>query len=278
MKSAEYPDLDFVRPRSYTPGRPDRVRVIVIHTTEGHEDQYAAENGAHNDSTRVDGTSCHYFHDPDSTVQCVLTTDRAHSALPHGNAIGVHHELCGTAGQGAKGWADSASLAIIRRAAKQAARDATKYGIPVRRLTSAEVRNGALGFCGHNEITLAFPEDKGTHWDPGTDFPWAQFLSLVEMELNGDTMSDAELISALLAREVNSHGLKVGVALEDASDAAAAATRIEAVLAQLVARPAVPAPSTTTVVLAPDQLEQLAAKVAAKLAGGFELAFRPATV
>jgi hypothetical protein len=257
MKSTEYPDLEWVAAKSFSPGRPERIRVIVVHTTEGHEDQRSAENGAHNDAVRTDGTSAHYFHDPDSTVQCVLTRDRAHSARAHGNMIGIHHELCGTAEQSASQWADAASQGIIRNAARQAARDAAKYGIPIRRLTSAEVRNGALGFCGHNEITSAFPEDRGTHWDPGTAFPWPLFLSLVEQYTNGedDMPTPNEVAEAVWAAEVGP-----------------AANRVK--MSALLARAATPQPAPT-VVLAPDQLDALADKVAAKLAGGFELAFRP---
>lgn len=261
MKSPEYPDLDFVRPASYDVGRPERIRVIVVHTTEGHEDDQAAESGAHYDGIRTDGTSAHYYHDPDSTVQCVLTTDRAHTARYHGNRIGIHHELCGSAKQSAVGWGDAASQAIIRRAAKQAARDAARWQIPIRRLTSAEVRNGALGFCGHNEITLAFPEDNGTHWDPGTSFPWPFFLSLVEQYTNGedDMPSVEEIADAVKTAVVNRSGLTVGVALEDAAQTAPRVERIEAAVNTLVARPG------QTVVLSPDQLGQLADAVVARL-------------
>lgn len=277
MKSSENPDLEFRPPASYTKGREDRVRVIVVHTTEGHEGTTAAEDGAAYDGRRTDGTSCHYFHDADSSVQCVLTTDTAHAARYHGNRIGSHHELCGTAGQGPKGWADPVSQATIRNGARIAARDARKYNIPVRRLTSAEVRGGALGFCGHNEITLAFPEDNGTHWDPGTDFPWAQFLSLVRDELEGkDDVSAAEvwntdgLIDNPAWRPDAKTNLKItgrtaiGVAMEEAHAARVAVT-------QLAARPVLP-----PVVLTEADRVGIAALVVAELQR-YELGWRVAS-
>jgi hypothetical protein len=35
------------------------------------------------------------------------------------------------------------------------------------------------GICGHADITAAFPQDHGTHTDPGASFPWSTFLGYV---------------------------------------------------------------------------------------------------
>jgi hypothetical protein len=168
-------------------------RVIVIHYTAGHEGYRDAENGAGYDQARTDGTSSHYYHDADSTVQCVYTWDEAHTALQLGNDVGIHHELAGTR-QTREQWLDTVSAGTIERAARQAARDAAKYRIPVRRMTPLEVRaarlaGGAGGFCGHADITAAFPEDAGDHLDPGTEFPWDVFLARVQFYMDGDDMS-----------------------------------------------------------------------------------------
>lgn len=179
MQSSENPDLAFRPPASWTRGRVTRPRLIVIHATQGSERATSAEDGAAYDARRTDGTSTHYFHDATSSVQCVYTSDTAHAALRTGNRIGIHHELCGRAEQSAEQWADPASAATLVNAARIAARDAKRWGIPVRRLTAAQVRAGMAGFCGHREITDAFPEDHGTHWDPGPHFPWPWFLTLV---------------------------------------------------------------------------------------------------
>lgn len=180
-KSSEYPDLQFVRPRSYTTSNRASVQLIVIHTTEGSAHSASAEDGAAYDARRPDGTSTHYFHDNSSTVQCVLTKDIAHTARSQGNRRGVQHELCTRAGT-AK-WSDAYHQAMLKRAAKQAARDARKWQIPVRHLTVAEVAAGKKGFCGHYDITRAFPQDNGSHTDPGSNFPWSQFLDMVRAEL-----------------------------------------------------------------------------------------------
>lgn len=231
MKSAEYPHLTFVAPRSYTRGRATPPRVIVIHTTEGHEHTRAAEDGAAYDGRRTDGTSAHYYVDPDSIVQCVKTTDTAHTARYQGNRIGIHYELAGKAGQSAEQWGDANSRAIIRLAAKQVARDCGRYGIPPVRLTPAQVRGGGKGICGHVDITKAFPEDQGTHWDPGPNFPWAEFVGLVRDEFDklggapstkeGDTVDTAELITSLLGTRLGRGTRTVGMQLQGAAQAGA---------------------------------------------------------
>jgi N-acetyl-anhydromuramyl-L-alanine amidase AmpD len=184
VQSPEYPDLEFVTPRAWGSGRPAGFpKLIVVHYTAGSETRTSAEDGAGYDSRRTDGTSCHFFHDQNSTVQCVRTTDRANSAFWHGNRIGIQHELCGTLQTRAQ-WLDAASYGTLQRAARQIARDCLRWKIPARRLTVAETRaayysGGAGGICGHNEITYAFPEDNGNHTDPGPQFPWDVLIGLV---------------------------------------------------------------------------------------------------
>lgn len=195
MRSPEYPDLAWVEPRSWTNTNRTSVQLIVIHTTEGSEHGQSAEDGAAYDARRTDGTSTHYFHDSTSTVQCVRTEDQAHAARTQGNRRGIQHELCGDAGDSADEWADDYHEAMLSMAARQCARDARKWSIPVRHLTVAEVRDGAKGFCGHRDVTLAFPADGGTHTDPGPSFPWTRFLNKVRDELEDLDMPSAKEIA-----------------------------------------------------------------------------------
>lgn len=198
MTAAEYPNTTWAGPpAAYGTGRDGKaVRLSVIHYTAGSESRQSAENGAAYDKTRTDGTSCHVFHDPDSSVQEVLRKDRANSAFSKGNRLGIHHELCGTA-QTREQWLDEASDAILWRAARAVAKDCADFGLEPRRLSDAEVRaawynfpNGPRGICGHDNITRAFPEDGGDHLDPGPGFPWDVFLARVGQLLEGKDMSD----------------------------------------------------------------------------------------
>lgn len=208
-QSLDFPDLRFVRPRSYTPGRlAGQPNVIVIHYTAGHEGPDAGEAGAAYDAVRRDGTSTHFHVDSspegvDGVIQCVLLRDEAHTARTYGNDIGVHLELAGTV-QTREQWLDAVSRQTIRNAAWIAARVAIRLGFPrsaLRRLSVDEVRHThptfgnshVQGVCGHVDITNAFPEDHGTHTDPGIGFPWDVFLAdLIEIyDSGGESMSAA---------------------------------------------------------------------------------------
>jgi hypothetical protein len=180
-------------PRSYTPGRIRPVQYVVVHYTAGSEGPTSAENGAAYDKTRTDGTSTHCFADSNSVVREVRDVDRAHAARYHGNEIGLQLELCGTAQTRAQ-WLDPVSLATLRMGAKQTAEWCRGHQLPVRRLTVAETRAAYYntpggrpkGIVGHVDCTMAYPEDGGDHTDPGREFPWDVFLSMVSEELGGE--------------------------------------------------------------------------------------------
>jgi hypothetical protein len=181
MPNREYPDLPFVPPRAYGSGRAGyAVQYVVVHYTAGSERATSAEDGAAYDQRRTDGTSTHYFVDQNSIVQCVYTWDRANACYFYGNRLGIQYELCGTVQSRAQ-WLDPASDATLANAARQIARDCAKYGLPVRRLTVAQMRNGEKGICGHVDVTNAY--GLGDHTDPGPQFPWDVLLARVQQFL-----------------------------------------------------------------------------------------------
>lgn len=210
-QSAEYPDLVWIPPKSWTNANRTDVQVIVIHATDNTEGTTSAEDGARYDQVRTDGTSTHYFHDANSTIQCVRTEDIAHAARANGNRIGIQHELCGYASQSADQWADAASVATLRIAARQVARDCRKWGIPVIRLTPTGIAAGVKGICGHVDITAAFPQDHGTHTDPGPNFPWSMFLGLVQTELDGEDMPYTEAQMRAFPWQYAGGGIPAGI-------------------------------------------------------------------
>ncbi len=202
-KSPEYPDLNWVVPRSWRNANRTSVQLIVIHDTEGSSHAQSAEDGAAYDARRTDGTSAHYFVDSNSVVQCVRTDDVAHTARAQGNARGIQYELCARASWTKAKWMDpSYGLPMLQRAAAQCARDAAKWGITIRKLTPTQVAAGTKGFCGHADITKAFPADRGTHTDPGPNFPWDEFINMVKVAAGTPTAPGRKLEYMKLAVSV----------------------------------------------------------------------------
>jgi len=184
-------------PKSYTKGRSRDVQYVVIHTTEGSEGPNSAEDGVAYDKRRTDGTSTHLFGDQNSVLKEVHYYDRAHAARFHGNEIGIQFEICGVAGQTSSQWDDAASRATLDLAAREIALICAEYSIPVRRLSVAEVRNAYYapvgqrpkGLCGHVDVTHAYPEDDGSHTDPGSNFPWERFMNMIKQYMGeGEAM------------------------------------------------------------------------------------------
>jgi N-acetyl-anhydromuramyl-L-alanine amidase AmpD len=206
-QSPEFPELKFVRPRSWKAGRarPGQPTLIVIHDTEGSEGRDAAENGAAYDARRTDGVSTHFFVDADSVVQCVLTKDTAHHAKSEGNIRGIGFELCGRASQTQAQWLDGGL--DLRLAAKYVAKCCRKWGIPARKLTVAEMRAGKKGICAHADVTAAWHQTD--HTDPGRNFPWTQFLAMVQAELNPPEEEDLNADQDARLRRVEGHVVAV---------------------------------------------------------------------
>jgi N-acetyl-anhydromuramyl-L-alanine amidase AmpD len=202
-QSPEYPDLKWVPPKSWTNANRTSVQLIVVHSTEGSAHSQSAEDGAAYNQRRDDGTSAHYFVDSNTVVHCVRTNDQAHTARAQGNRRGIQYELCTKASSSAATWGNAYHQSMLRLAAKQAARDAKKWNIPVRHLTVAQVADGVKGFCSHWDITRAFPQDSGSHTDPGPNFPWSQFLDMVRDELEDEMQAaDFDKIRAIIRDEV----------------------------------------------------------------------------
>lgn len=193
-------------PRSYTNGRARQLRYVTLHYTAGSEGPTSAENGVAYDKSRTDGTSCHYFTDSlGPALQEVRDEDTSHSALYHGNALGIHIEICGTAQTRAQ-WLDTTSRATLQTTAELVAYLLKKHHLPNRRLTVAETREAWYadaderhefeGYNDHGTVTRAYPEDGGTHTDLGPNFPWDVFSAMITEAMEGDTMDAKETCAA----------------------------------------------------------------------------------
>lgn len=159
------------KPRAMPP------RLVVIHTTESHEEEGEAVDIAHFFQPEPADKSAHLVVDDKDTVRVVPDQYQAYTALG-ANVDGLHVEICGSAGQGAKGWADDYSQAALRRAADAVRTWCDDYGIPVRHLTTEQVKAGWRGICGHVNVSEAY--HLTDHTDPGPTFPWGQFIALIE--------------------------------------------------------------------------------------------------
>lgn len=177
------PGLQFVHARG-DGGPRSRTQVVIIHATDNPRS--TAEGEAQYATHRADETSAHFYVDDHNAVQALRVDHIAWGALWHGNQISVQFELCGLS--------NHLSDATMRQAAPLVAEVCRRYGIPVRKISASQVRNGVRGICGHADITAAFPEDHGTHTDPGPDFPWGRFIDYVR---EGDDVTKSEFMSWL---------------------------------------------------------------------------------
>ncbi len=172
----------FVQAAHYKPGRLEVPRLIVCHDMEVIEKATAAEAVQayfHRKDSRE--ASTHLCADSNSVVRCVLDSDTAYGAKG-ANSIGLHIEHAGYARQTPAEWLDPFGIAMLGLSSIATASWCRTYSIPPVRLTPGQIRAGASGFCGHGDVTAAFPPGTG-HTDPGPSFPWDYYLGLVRAHL-----------------------------------------------------------------------------------------------
>lgn len=152
--------------------------LIGIHTMEAAEGPNTAESVAKYFKTV--NASSHWCHDNDSRVRVVEDKDTAWT-LPGANNRSLNIELAGYAKQTAADWADAYSINLLEGAALSAAEWVVKYGIPIRRLTDAQIASNLPGFAGHADVNRVYKQS--SHWDPGPSFPWDYFLNRVQAQV-----------------------------------------------------------------------------------------------
>lgn len=157
------------------------IRRIVIHCTVGAEPGHvgAARDTAAYFRKRSAGGSAHYVRDARETVQCAYDSVIAWHAPPNPHSIG-YEVCCSLDAQGRGHWQREDHQKALLGAAKDVARLCLAYGVPVRKVSVADLRAGREGICGHVDVSAAFHQS--THWDPGPAFPWQQFMQMVEKE------------------------------------------------------------------------------------------------
>lgn len=166
----------FVKAKNYYPSRTKKVQLIVLHTMEAPEKGTTAESVAQYFKTSGVKASAHYCVDNNSIIQCVYDSDTAW-ACKNANSNGIHIEHAGYAKQNTEDWMDEYSKAMLEISAQECALMCKKFDIPVQKAVFKSDSDYTVvkpGICGHADVPL-----HGSHWDPGTEFPWEYYFELV---------------------------------------------------------------------------------------------------
>lgn len=188
LTKEELDNPKFIQAKYFYTGRNKAVELIVIHTMEAAEKGNTAEAVANYFHSSGVKASAHYCIDSDSIVQCVWDKDTAWQCKnANSNGIGLEH--AGYAKQTKEDWEDEYSQAMLHLSAQVSAYLCKKFDIPVQRAVFKSANDSTViqkGFCGHDDVP-----NHGTHWDPGTGFPWEQYLELVNFYI----LEQAEAVS-----------------------------------------------------------------------------------
>lgn len=176
---AEYAERVEVHPERYGTARSLPPLWVVLHTSEGPEGEGAAEGLAQYMRQPGDrptssggryGSSYHAVADTGLRVIPCVEDDRVAYSAPGSNREGLHICIPGKARQTRMEWLSGSTRAAITTVAAFLLDTRDRYGIPVERLTAAEVYSRTRGYCDHSTIRDAF--GKTTHYDVGPHFPW----------------------------------------------------------------------------------------------------------
>ena len=177
--------IPFIKSKNFSKGRGGKkIRLIVIHTMESGEQANKAKQVTQWFAGRTaPDASAHYMIDNKYMYSGVNDTDTAW-ATGHfdTNRCSISIELAGKASQTTSQWNDKYSSDMLALTAQLVAGLCNKYKIPVKHLTPNQVRTGS-GIIGHLDVTKAY-RVKGGHSDPGKNFPWADFIKMVESQYN----------------------------------------------------------------------------------------------
>lgn len=170
-------DPEFIKAKYFYKGRDAKVELIVIHTMEAAEKSSTAERVGRYFQNPGVAASTHYGCDDDTVVQYVYDSNTAYGCR-NANKNGLHIEHAGYAKQDAGDWGDEFSQKMLHNSAQIAAYLCNKFNIPIQRAEFKSANDPTVvkkGFCGHADVPK-----HGSHWDPGKDFPWGQYLELVK--------------------------------------------------------------------------------------------------
>lgn len=179
-----------------------RVIWLAVHTTEGMMRVQTLR-----DWTAWPGSS-HAASDETGALwgpaQGFVPYDRAAWTLRNGNRISENIEQCGWARWTRAEWL--ARPKLLDATARWLAERSAARGIPLRRLTHAEIRARVPGVLGHGDYSTATGD--GTHWDPGPGYPWDVVLAKANAYRDGIPQEDDMPTAREVAEELLNYPLK----------------------------------------------------------------------
>jgi hypothetical protein len=174
-------------------------RLICVHTSETGETSLAnllaliEKPGTAivpgSNPPRTFGSCYHAFADA-STEGYVQVLPGSAGPYANGGANKFTWSICipGRAGQTRDEWLDSVSRRQIKGVARFIVDKGRDDGIPLVKLTPAQMVAGEKGYCGHIDVTNAWHQTN--HWDPGPNFPWDVLAQdIAELTTPGDIMT-----------------------------------------------------------------------------------------
>jgi N-acetyl-anhydromuramyl-L-alanine amidase AmpD len=172
--------IPFEQAKYFTAGRSSGpIKQVTLHTPECQELPGQAHQIANEENRGMSQASVHYSVDNGAIWQEVKLKDTAWATgVWAQNQISINIEIAGKASQTPSQWQDAYSVATLNKAAELVALFCHLENIPIVHLTPAQTKAGAAGINGHKDVTAAYAI-AGGHTDPGTNFPWGTFLTLV---------------------------------------------------------------------------------------------------
>lgn len=171
----------FLQAKYYTAGRGGKkVSFIFLHTMETPQTvNRARQVWQWFAGKTAPQASAHFMCDNINIKQSVRLADTAWAVDDYDlNQRSVSIETSGEASQTPAQWADAYAKQELASVAKLVAQLCKQYNIPAVRIHAVDIVRGKPGIAGHWDVTLA-KNIKGGHTDPGKNFPWETFITMV---------------------------------------------------------------------------------------------------
>lgn len=147
------------------------IRLVILHTAEGARTVESLGSFFANSAVQA---SSHVGIDDTKIAQYVPYSMAAWTA-GGANSISDQAELCGFARWTRAEWLGQ-HRRMLELAAQWVRERCLARGIPIRKLSPAQVAAGEPGVCGHADWSQGMRDTD--HWDPGPNFPWDFVIGL----------------------------------------------------------------------------------------------------